>query len=351
MRAFIPFDITTLNLTSSTASEPLSASAWSSGTTYAIGDMADDTDGYIYQSLVSSNLNNQPSLTTGYWQKVGYQEDVYAGGSTYALNATVSYNHRIYQSLQAGNIGHQPNLAASITWWEDIGAVNKWRCFDYQNNGRTVSSSPLTIVITPGKTMNSLALLGIEADIMTVSATSVVGGGSVYSRTIDLSTRYVDEWYTFFFADFTKSEAEILFDIPPYTDLILTVTLTRSSGNVGLRTFALGKYTDLGQAQHGAESDALNFSTIDRDLEGGSILIPRRSVPKTTQEVWTDANETDKLRALRIAANAVPTIWSGLADNTHAYFQALAILGVYKRWTINLAHAEKCISTIEIEEV
>jgi len=39
----------------------------------------------------------------------------YAGGTTYALNATVDYGSNSYISLQNANTGHQPDI--SPTWW------------------------------------------------------------------------------------------------------------------------------------------------------------------------------------------------------------------------------------------
>jgi hypothetical protein len=337
-------------LTSSTAADPLTGTAaWSSGTTYANGDLAYGTDGIIYQSILSSNLGNQPSVSPIYWEQVGYLEPAYAGGTTYALNDTVSYLHRIYQSLQASNTGNTP--LTSPAWWEDVGAVNRWRCFDVFRNTATVAASPLTIVVTPGKRIDSAALLGLVADSVRIRMTSVAGGGTVYDETIDLRTRYVDDWYTYFFNEFTFKLSTVVFDLPPYSDGIITIDITRATGKVSCGSLVIGSFADLGKTQYSAESDALNFSTIERDDFGNTTLIARRTVPKTTQQIWTNKGNTNRLVAVRTTLNAVPAVWSGLDDNDQDYFEALLILGVYKQFTINLAYQDYAVSTIELEEI
>lgn len=256
-------------------------------------------------------------------------------------------DHRTYQSLQAGNLGHAP--ISSPTWWLDIGASNRWKMFDLLRNTQTEQASPLTVVITPGVRVNALALLGLVADSVTVSITS--GGVPVYTHTQDLNTREVLDWYDYFFLPFSTMPSLALFDLPPYTNAIITVAITKASGNVKCGSLVLGSYVYIGDIQYDAESDALNFSTVDRNAFGDSVLIPRRTVPKTNQTVWCRKDRVDKVRDLRTALNAVPAIWSGLDDSTDGYFDALLILGYYRRFTINVRYPEKAVITLELEEI
>ena len=38
-------------------------------------------------------------------------------------------------------------------------------------------------------------------------------------------------------------------------------------------------------------------------------------------------------------------------NNEDGYFEALLILGIYKEWTINMAHPEHAKITLELEEI
>lgn len=283
---------------------------------------------------VSATLDGAPIVTTG---------------SQSGTHTATTQVHRIYESLQASNTGHYPTLAASSTWWLDVGPTNKWACMDLLRNTATEAASPLTIVVTPGVRVNSIALLGMVANSVTITVTS--GGPTVYTTTINLNTRNVSTWYGYFFKPFTTQPSVVLFDLPPYTNAIITVTLTATSGNCSLGSLVVGSYEFIGEAQYSAESDALNFSSVTRDDFGNSTLIPRRTIPKTTQTILVDQGLVNTVRDLREALNAVPAVWSALDDITDDYFEALLILGFYKRFTINLAHPTKAFITLELEEI
>lgn len=276
-------------------------------------------------------------------------ETAYNAATTYALDAVVvvAADHRTYQSLQAGNIGHTP--ISSPTWWLDIGPTNRWKMFDLLRNTKTEQASPLTVIITPGVRVNSVALLGLVADLVTVSITS--DGATVYTYTRDLSTREVLDWYDYFFLPFGTAPSEALFDLPPYTNAIITATLTRASGNVSCGGLVVGSYVYIGNVKYEAESDALNFSTVERNAFGDSLLIPRRTVPKTNQTIRCKKDRVNKVMDLRAALNAVPAVWSGLDDATDGYFDALLILGYYRRFTINVAQPDDALIDLELEEV
>ncbi len=276
-------------------------------------------------------------------------ETAYNAATTYALDAVVvvAADHRTYQSLQAGNVGHTP--ISSPTWWLDIGPTNRWKMFDLLRNTQTEQASPLTVVITPGVRCNSLALLGLVGDSVTVTVTS--GGVTVYTHTQDLNTREVLDWYDYFFEPFSTMPSLVLIDLPPYTNAIITVAITRTTGNVSCGSLVLGSYVYIGGTQYNAESDALNFSTVERNTFGDTLLIPRRTVPKTYQTVVCKKSRVNKVRDLRDALNAVAAVWSGLDDITDGYAEALLILGYYRRFSINVAHPDDAIITLELEEI
>ncbi len=308
MRVITPLTITDAMLTSSTAPEPAASgeTAYNAGTTYALGDKAYSTT-----------------------------------------------QHKIYQSLQAGNLNNPfPVLPATATaWWLEAASTNKWAMFDLLRNTQTSIASPLTIVLTPGTRIDSIALLGLLADSVTITATSVIGGGSVYSNTFTLGSRNITNWYQYFFLGFTTQKSIIAFDIPPFTDLILTVVIARTSGNAMCGSLVIGLATYIGEVEVSATSSALNFSTVTRDIYGNSVLIPRRNVPKTNQKVFLDKSLVNTVIDLRTSLNASPAVWSGLDDITNNYFEALLILGLYKKFDVTLEAYNVATIDLELEEI
>jgi hypothetical protein len=109
---------------------------------------------------------------------------------------------------------------------------------------------------------------------------------------------------------------------------------------------------DIGTVVAEAESDVLNFSTVDRDFAGGiSTMVQRRNVPKTIQTIWFPKSDTNKIRALRDSLNGTPAVWAGIDDSTDDYFEAILILGFYRRFTIDLTLPENGKISLELEQV
>lgn len=282
---------------------------------------------------------------------VAESEPVYASGTTYAAGDQVRGNttdtaHTVFRSLQASNSGH---ALTDTAWWEEVGPTNRWKMFDLLRNTGTVAASPMTIVLTPGQRVNSLALVGLEADAYSISV--IRDGQTVYTRSGSLLRRNTVTWSDYFFGAFVFQENVALFDLPPYVDAEIHIELTRSNGDITCGGLIVGTSVYLGEVELNPEDDAINFSQIERDDFGEAALIPRRSIPKTTQVVWCDKANVNKVRAARESLNAVPALWSGLDDATDGYFEALLIVGIYRRFTINLAHPSLAQISLELEEI
>ncbi len=223
--------------------------------------------------------------------------------------------------------------------------------FDLISSVATVQPLTITTVITPGTRVDAIALLGLVANSVTISITS--GGATVYTHTEKLNTREVFNWYDYFFRPFSTKKGIALFDLPPYTNAIITITISATSGNAECGYCVLGLQEYIGAVQFDAESDVLNFSTVTRDFAGNtSEMVQRRNVPKTIQSIFCDKSRVNRIRALRDALNGAPAVWSGLDDsNSDGYFESLLILGFYKRFSISLKHPTKAVVSLDVEEI
>lgn len=302
--------------------------------------------------VVSSSVS-EPDITN-----VIPAEQIYDVGTTYGLNdqAIETVNHREYQSLQAGNVGHAlPNFSLGETvnaWWVDIGSSNKWAMFDLSRNNATFGASPLVVQIAPGVRSNTLALLGLAGQTVTVSGTSVAGGGTVYGPVVkNIAARIVNNWYDYFYAPFGATPSILLMDLPPYGDLILTISIDNGIGQAGCASIVVGNYTYIGDMEFNPVSDAINLSLVTRDIFGNVVFTPRRSIPKTTQKVFAIAGLANTIRQLRASLNAQVALWVGLDDITADYGESLIIVGFYRAWTMDLSNGTVLEQTLEIEEL
>lgn len=304
MKVIPPVTITDAMLTSSTAAEPSAGeTAWVSGGTYAVGDLRIRTS-----------------------------------------------THRVYEALTA-HTGVTTLPEVDATNWLDVGPTNKWAMFDTYRTSATEVASPLTVVITPGMRIDALALMGCVADSVTVTMT--VSAVPVYTHTQSMLLYTPLDWYDYFFGTIGQKPSMVLFDLPPYSNGVLTVTLTRASGNVECGALVIGTSVDLGTVLDQPTNEDLNFSSVDRDTYGDiSVLVPRRTVPKISVTLHATKAMVDVLRALRKLLNAVPAVWCGLdAANEDGYFEALLILGIYKEFSITLGSDHYIKVNLQLEEI
>lgn len=271
-----------------------------------------------------------------------------AASSGGAAIQTTGAQSGVHTAIANPNLGNPP--AISPLHWLDIGPTNRWAALDIDQNTRTWAPSPLIISLTPGKRADALFLGGLMANSALIEMR--VGGVVKYSQTVNLNTRKAKTWREFFFKPFSTKPKVLRLDLPPYTDGVITVTLTRTSGLVGCGALVIGRNIYLGRTQHGADFEALNFSEIERNSYGElSKLKPERSVPKSAETIHFDKSNTQTIMETIELLNAAPAVWAGLRDDSDGYFGAHLILGIFKSIRLNLTQAEYGILTGEFEEI
>ena len=384
MRALPPIPITPALLTSTSCAEPSAGeTVWSGATLYKGGDRIISTSTHrAYESMarksstVTISLSGSGTIT---WPSHGlvantpmvfsttgtlptgvvtgttyylvadtantFKVSATSGGAAITLSGTQS---GVHTATATANLGHDP-ASDDGSWWIDAGPTNRWAMFDLLRNTGTTTASPLTVSITPGQRVDSIGVVGMVADTVTVTVT--VAGATVYTASANLLNRPTSGWYDYFYGAFRYRQEFARFDLPPYTNAVITITLTKANGNVTCGGVVLGSSVYLGRTLHEAESDALNFSKIERDDFGTATLVPRRSVPRTVQTLRCKKTDVDRILQLRDDLNATPALWSGLDDQDSGYFSALLIVGVYKRFTISMDQPEDALISLELEEV
>ena len=277
-------------------------------------------------------------------------ETIWVSGS-YAVGdkRIVVATHRKYSCITPGVSTLSPELEPSR--WEDIGATNAYAMFDKERNVKSVANTSMTVAVTPGQRFDSCAIMAADGELLELVMT--VGASIVWtSGVVDLRKRKTARWYEYFFGIFSYAGNKIFFDLPPYSGATMTMTLTRSSGTVEVGSFVVGTATYLGKIITQARSEAINFSTVERDSFGGAKLNPKPQKPATTQTLVAEATTIESVRALRSLGNAAIIVWSGLDDHDYnPYFEALLVNGFYKEFAIGLPNKERFEINLTVEEL
>lgn len=139
----------------------LLASLWSSTTTYFVGSIVADQDGYFWSSLTVNNLNNDPLNSTGEWepyfgpltvQLYDSSQAYYAGELVYTLAGDGTYN--TFRSLANMNAVHPalPNQWDIATTYFKNQVVRQFPAWA----GGTTYTQGQTVQYTDGNVYSSL---------------------------------------------------------------------------------------------------------------------------------------------------------------------------------------------------
>jgi len=258
--------------------------------------------------------------------------------------------HRRYLALTNHTSSTPPEN--DLINWADIGPTNRYALFDTERNtASTVTGTSITFALNPGGRTQALCLFGLKnIEMVTVTARDGAGGPIVYTRSMNLSTRTTTSWSTYFFGAFSNRESVVILDLPPILNIRIEVALTRgTSGMMSAETAAIGTPVDIGDAQYGAQSDILDFSRIERDQFGNATLIRRKNVPVLSAQIFADKAKVPAIRALRDTYAATPLVFLALNDGSDDYFDALALVGIYKRMTIAVEYPQHVLLNLECE--
>lgn len=201
-------------------------------------------------------------------------------GTTYALGDKVCVGQYDYESLAASNIGNNPVTDGGVKWL-NLGPSNKWAMFNKKSGNTwligTKTTNPNTIDITfsPGRVVNAIGLVGVVAD--TVLVEMIVGGATVYSREISVSTKTAVNWYDYYYGDFVTRESIAYTDLPAYANAQIRVLATNSGETAEIGMMVIGNQHDLGWSIWGTTTGLENYSLSKADDFGNILSIERGS--------------------------------------------------------------------------
>lgn len=294
--------------------------------------------------IVSTNVTDSADAT-------------WAIGTTYALAATVKYDHIRYESLQAANVGHYPN-AVNSTWWLALAPTNLWACFDSQTStSTTTSGATLVYRIRPGDVCNSVAVIGITgASSVKLEFFTGPGGTAIYTQTKSLDNTFISSWYQYFFEPYDVF-TDLIFgnlDTPAASgfgayrsgEAQITITKTASASAVTCAGILLGTTVELGEVQYGASASIVDYSIKETDTFGVTTLVQRNFAKRANYTLMIENAQLRRVHSTLAALRATPCVWVASTDYA---LSPLTVFGFYKDFSMQVAYHNYSTATIEVE--
>lgn len=268
---------------------------------------------------------------------------LYVAGTTYALNDIVRYNSRLYTSLVASNVGNQPDI--SPTKWLDSGPDNKHAMFDNNVGTATTATSPLVVVNKPGVVFNSLAYLNLTGTSLNVKIQNNTGGPEVFNRTIPLDDTSILDWYMYYFEPYDLLTEVVITDIPPYTNGVITTTLTGTSA-VQIGSIIYGTVYKIGGTQYGASVGIKDYSVKNTDDFGNTTFVQRAFSKRMDAEIYVDSERLNFNYKLLSELRAIPSVWIGSED---VQYKSLIVFGYYRDFNVTIRYPTYSLCSLQIE--
>jgi hypothetical protein len=210
--------------------------------------------------------------------------------------------------------------------------------FDGLVGTATSATDTLTVVLAPGR-FNSLALMQVDAGLITVTLT--VSGAPVYTASVNMTTgNAVGDWYQYFYEPVYQQDALVitdlvdasLLDIPAYSEGVLTVTLSKTSGTVSIGALIVGLYAELGDTQYQPTIGIIDYSRKDTNVFGNTTVIKRAYSKRMNAKVAVMKNDIDNVSRLLAQYRSTPLVWVGAGN----LYTSMIIYGFYKDWEISI---------------
>ena len=267
----------------------------------------------------------------------------YADGDRVILTST----HRIYESLLGSNVGNDPTVASTPTYWIEVGPTNRWAPFDTSISTSVVQATSITYTLVPGTPINMLAILNINNG---TQATVTINSPSqsptlVYTKIISLnSLPLVAGWWSWFFGSRVVQTQAIFDDIPPYSDGIFTITI-EGGADLSAGVIMLGQQQTFGLGiKYGARVGIQDYSRKETNDFGDTVLVQRAFAKRANVDLFLQKFEVDSIQRELSRIRATPVLWILSND-----YESTTLFGFYKNFDILINYPEHADCTLEIE--
>lgn len=271
----------------------------------------------------------------------------WSSATTYTIGQKVRYLNQIWESLQNSNLNKQPD--ANPTFWLNLGYDNIHAAFDQSVTTPASATTNLTFTVKTTYS-DALSLINITSDIIEIAISDAATNDNIYSNSFGLSGGVVLDWYQYFFFDPLERRTQLALTGLPgtYANVYITIRLKGAVGStVSLGNFIAGLTTDLGTTQFNPTFSITDYSKKETDEFGNAKLVPRAYSKKISADVWIENTKLNSNIRLLSSIRATPVVWVGSEDPT--FEEALIVYGYYKDFSVLISYPQVSVCSLEIE--
>jgi hypothetical protein len=173
---------------------------------------------------------------------------------------------------------------------------------------------------------------------------TLVTSPNVYFQEYSLNSSLVDNWYEYFYKDYTLLSEAIFENIPVYTRTRITVSVVGDVVRCGI-AFA-GVSSKIGTTQYGASAGIIDYSKKETDEFGTTTFIKRAFSKRMNVNLILLSSDLYRVQKVLSDIRATPCIWIG--SDTDIY-KSLTMYGYYKDFSLEIPYPEYSYCSLQIE--
>lgn len=174
--------------------------------------------------------------------------------------------------------------------------------------------------------------------------TTPITSAVIYFQEESLNASLIDNWYDYFYKDYTLLTEAIFQNIPIYTRTRITVCVAGDVVRCGI-VFA-GTSTDIGTTQYGASAGIIDYSKKETDEFGTTTFIKRAFSKRMNVNLILPSNNLYLVQKTLSDIRATPCIWIGSDSDI---YKPLTMYGYYKDFSLEIPYPEYSYCSLQVE--
>jgi len=271
------------------------------------------------------------------------EHPAWLSGTSYNANARVIYNHKIYERVIAGAGTTTPDI--DQVNWMHISYTNRYRMFDNILYSTSERVGGIHFTLTPSQSVDSLALLNVNASEVRVVITDPALG-VIYDNTIDLSNvSDVIDYYSYFYSPLVaKSNTAVFTDLPIAPTATIDVYISAGSALVSVGEVVYGIKKVVGRTNYGTSIGIKSYSRKEFDEFGNVTVVKRKNSKYCEYDIDIDNYMLSDVQKFFSDIDSVPCVFIG-----NETMDELIVYGFYSDFeaTISFPTVSKCTLRVE----
>jgi hypothetical protein len=271
------------------------------------------------------------------------EHPAWLSGTSYNVNTRVIYQHKIYERTVTGAGVTTPDL--DQVNWLYISYTNRYRMFDNILYSTSEKVDGIHFTLTPNQSVDSLAILNVNASSVRVVITDPALG-VIYDSTIDLaSVSDVTDYYTYFYSPLVaRLNTAVFTDLPIAPTATIDVYISSGTALVSVGEVVYGIKKVVGRTNYGTSIGIKSYSRKEFDEFGNVTVVKRKNSKYCEYDIDIDNYMLSDIQRFFSDIDSVPCVFIGNED-----LEELIVYGFYSDFkaTISFPTVSKCTLRVE----